>query len=54
MAIEITRTAEDKIWINGKIVVRDMNNHWVAQSELMPMEESKLREDLNENGLIHE
>lgn len=54
MAIEITKTAEDKIWINGKIVVRDMNGNWVSQSELMPMEESVLRQYLNDNGLIHD
>lgn len=54
MAIEITKTSDDKIWVNGKIVVRDMNKNWVSQSELTPMEESILKTYLVSNGLIDE
>tara|TARA_R110002050_G_scaffold295237_1_gene453836 strand:+ start:6857 stop:7018 length:162 start_codon:yes stop_codon:yes gene_type:complete len=52
MAIEITQTSEDKIWVNGKLVLRDMNNNWVAQSELGPSETSSLNSFLKQNHLI--
>lgn len=40
MTIDISQTADDKIWVNGKLMVLDMNGNWVSNSELTPNEQT--------------
>lgn len=52
MAIEVTQTADDKIWVDNILVVRDMNNNWVAQQELSTNQRASLNSFLQTKALV--
>jgi len=41
MAVAISQTADDKIWVNDTLVVKDMNNNWLSHSKTLDPEERK-------------
>ena len=48
MAIKITTINEDRIRVRNKIVYRDMNNNWVAVTELTTGETAALNNHLSQ------
>ncbi|WP_180272322.1 hypothetical protein [Maribacter sp. 4U21] len=50
MAVEISQTNDDTIWVNSKVVRKDMNNHWVANRELTPSERDAFDSHLRSIG----
>ncbi len=52
MSIEISQTSDTKIWVNDKLVVKDMNNNWLASKELSPAEQTALNDWLRSIGEI--
>jgi len=50
MATEISQTANDTIWVNNKVVRKDMNNHWVCTKELTPSERDAFDNHLRSIG----
>ena len=31
--VNISQTADDKIWVNDKLVIKDSNNNWVSNAK---------------------
>lgn len=52
MSIEVVQTSEDKIWVNDTLVIKDMNNNWIANKELYPAEQTALNDWLRQIGEI--
>jgi len=50
MAVDITQTNDDTIWVNNKVVRKDMNNHWVATRELTQSEREAFDDHLRGIG----
>lgn len=51
MATQVAQTADDKIWVNDKLVVKDMNNNWVSNAKpLNPEERQALSNHLRALG----
>lgn len=45
--IEVSQTSDNKIWVNGNLVIKDMNGQWIAQEELTPSEQRAFKQHLN-------
>lgn len=50
MAVEISQTDNETIWVNNKVVRKDMNNKWIATKELSLSERNAFDEHLRVMG----
>ena len=50
MSVEISQTGDETIWVNDKIIRKDMNNKWVTSRELTPNEREAFDNHLKSIG----
>lgn len=50
MAVEISQTSDETIWVNDKVVRKDMNNKWVTSRELTSAERKAFDNHLRSIG----
>jgi len=50
MAVNITQTGDETIWVNDKVIRKDMNNHWISAKELSPSERNAFDAHLRSIG----
>lgn len=52
MAVQISQTADNKIWVNDKLVFKDSDNNWITHRELTQLERRDFNSYLRSIGEI--
>jgi len=50
MPVEISQTGDETIWVNDKVIRKDMNNKWITSRELTTAERKAFDEHLRSIG----